>query len=109
MLKVKTAKKRNRQASKAHTKVPPKKTALVKKKGLKQAPAPQHNKKGKESHKRVADGSDNSSLGESSGEDPDPRPRNKFRGTKSDDEDGEEPDEKVIQLDDKGENGDIEV
>lgn len=95
---------------KAHAKAPPKKAMPSKNTAPKKAPACPHNTKGKGSHKQAADDLDDASLGESSREEEDPRPQKKHCGKQkeiSDEEggDGEEPDDKAMQVDDKGEAG----
>jgi len=94
---------------KACTKAPPKKATPSKNAAPKKAPACSHNTKGKGSHKQAADDSDDASSGESS-EEEDPRPQKKHCGKQKEisdkeGEDGEEPDDKAMQVDDEGEAG----
>ena len=63
-----------------HTKAPPKKAAPLKNAAPKKAPAPQLNSNNKGSWKRAAEDLDDTSLGESSGEEPDYRPQKNHCG-----------------------------
>ena len=62
------------------TKAPPKKAAPSKNAAPKKAPAPQPNGNNKGSQKRAAEDLDDTSSGESSGEEPESRPQKKHHG-----------------------------